>query len=157
MTVHLTSNTEKEYRCIQCGSDSVNIIREGADPRLKCNGCQMLFDGSQAKAAEKAGAIPDKAPEPIQATVPTEAASNPREVPKSSEPEKTSKQEQQKSSTPRIPREPAFVFISRDRKEVEFVTEKELVARTLNWQSRNKNYDLYQLNEKKSTVKVTFE
>lgn len=156
--------TPGKYPCIFCGSEDANVIREGADPRLKCNVCNGLYDGSQSTEAKEAGQIPDpnNPPKPSEPRMLDEAASNPRTAPSSDrEPveeaeSKLGQDEPQRQAS--IPRTPDFVFITRNRRdsEVEYVTKKDLKKTVLKWESRGVNYDIYSLTPKKAQVKVDF-
>lgn len=151
MKVQMISNTDKEYPCVNCGGTNVSIIREGHNPRLKCNACSFLFDGANSLAAQEADAIPESSPETLEAAfepdreyaavidepdkpVITNVSQVPHKVP--------------------IPKLPKYVFISKDRKYFNFVTEKSLKSQALSWEASGRKYDLFELTAKKSVVKL---
>lgn len=154
MRAVMKRNTDKEYPCVNCGSINANIVREGDDPRLKCNECGIMFDGSASLEAKEADAIPDSAPEI--------AEDNPREVqPRGKERGVQLSNDLQPlfdaNKPKKIPRYVDYVFISKDRKQYEFISERDLKKIALKWESEGKKYELYQLTSKKSSVKVDIE
>lgn len=149
---HITPNTDKDLPCVSCGGPG-NIIREGADPRLKCLRCNFLYNGSDSEAAKEAGNIPDGPPVIPDTTLP-KVDRNLREpitdLPKVS-------QEIPPSSLAKIPRTPSYVFISKDRTGVEFATKKTLKQIALRWETQGRTFDCFELNPKKVSAKVTIE
>lgn len=155
-------NTDRDYKCVRCGSPDVNIIRESADPRLKCLRCNFMFDASQAQGAVEAGAlpsepIPDDVPlsEPIRRNTPTEGES--KDDQRAQDPLQNGSRARKDKLHKPIPRSPNYVFISKDRSQMEFCTEKNVVTTTLRWKSQDINFDLFELTAKTSTVKVNIQ
>lgn len=165
MLVHQTSNTEKSYPCIHCGSESANIVREGDDPRLKCNQCNGMYQASQSIALQEAGGLP----EPHEPTAEEKLRADKAKKMEEREPiEKTRETAKAEQSTdeqdyqrverrPGIPRTPNFVLITKDRKDFRFVTQKDLKKVVLEFEAREKKYDVYQLTPKQASVKVDFD
>lgn len=170
--VHPIKNTDKSYLCTNCGEGSVSIIRDGTDPRLKCNTCNFVFNGSDSKAAEIAGAIPngppkledpnppktDPARQPIKRedyTLP-ELLDEPKERRIQAKPVDHDDHSVHVGGT-RIPRKIDYVLVSKDRKKTEFIQEKDLKKVVLRWESGNQNYELFELQPKKSSVNIDIE
>lgn len=120
----------------------------------------MMFDGSQAKAAAAAGAIPEQG---LQNTEALQADRGLKDVPEverrqiattGGKAASTAKDPERKTS---IPRKPDFVLISADRRRVEYVTDKKLKQTLLKWEGQEIKYQLFSLVEKKAEVKVEFD
>lgn len=131
------SNTDKEYPCIFCGS-SGNIIREGANPRIKCNSCNGLYDGQDSLNAKEAGMIPDGLPElkeepynPLDHKLPDVIETNSGNVPKS----------------------PSHFFVSKSRNRFEFCTKRDFKKTALKWEQEG-SYDCFELVPKKISAKI---
>lgn len=135
-------NTEKELPCVHCGSKDTSIIREGNDPRLKCNRCNGMFDASQSIAAQDAGAIPDKPPE-LQDPNP--------------EPTVKPKPESTAQAISKIPRSPVYVAITKDRQQAEFCTKRDLKKLILGLEAQGLSYDVFELTARKAEAKVHIE
>lgn len=148
MKAIIKRNTDKEYPCVQCGSINANIIREGDDPKLKCNDCNMVYQASVSLDAKEAGAIPEEAP------VLQEQAPPPRQP---VENKVSSDDVKENAAKLKIPRTVDYVFIAKNRREAEFVSSRDFKKVALKWESAGKNYELYQLNQKKSSVKIDIE
>lgn len=151
MRAVMKRNTDKEYPCVNCGSINANIVREGDDPRLKCNDCGMMFNASASLEAKEADAIPDSAPQ-IEEQEPVVNDPEPRRV------QQSDLEALYESNKPKkIPRYVDYVFISKDRKQYEFISERDLKKTALKWESEGKKYELYELQSKKSSVKIDIE
>lgn len=146
--VRLTSNTTKDYPCIQCGGPG-NIVKEGDNPRLKCLDCGMMYDGNDSKALKERGEIPTEAPK-IKEDPP--------------EPDRPSPMQGELIAGPAehkrlplitaLPRNPSHVILSKNRKEFDFVTEKTFKKKILEWEASGKNYDVFQLMKFEYSVTV---
>lgn len=105
---------------------------------------------SDSKAAEDAGAIPSEAPQ-IEPTEPV--TSNPRsstlqkDTPKVESTNEVNKQF-------KVPRTVNYVFLSKDRKQVEFIPARDLKKVALKWESKGRGYELFELTPKQSSVKI---
>lgn len=163
--VHQTPNTEKVYPCIHCGSESANVVREGDDPRLKCNQCNGMYQASQSLALQQAGELPEPHEPTTEEKLRAEQAAKIAErepIEKAKDTERFEYPTSQEDS-PRverrvgIPRSPDFVLVTKDRKDYRFVTKKDLKKVVLEFESREKKYDVYQLTAKQASVKVDFD
>lgn len=165
--VHATPNTDKDWPCVHCGSQSFNIVREaqGGNPaRLKCNVCNGMYDSTDSEAAKEADAIPDPANPPAvrEPELVDNAASNPRVAtpnPRDAKSDPNPETERVRSVAPlsSIPRSPDYVLIAKNRQAVEYVTKKNLKKAILKWEAEEVNYDLYELKATQAAVKVEFE
>lgn len=156
MTAHVTSNTDKVYPCVMCGSESANIIREGADPRLKCNNsrCNFMYNASDSTAAQEQGTIPDGLPE-LQAA--PDPAANPRTVVDKevvSQDHPTKGPTEYASEAAKLPRTITHLIIAKDRYGYDFCNKKNLNAKLLSWSAAGKTFDLYELTPKKVSAKI---
>lgn len=155
---HLTSNTEKTYPCIFCGSKSANIIRESSSlesTRIKCNDCNGVYAASDSKELQEKGQLPDGPPvvqEPVQ---PASKDGGGRDPVVRDQPSKDAVvSENRPSDRGSVPRTPSFVFISKDRAITEFYTRRDLKKAVLSWEHRGVKYDVFELNPKKISAKV---
>lgn len=146
MAAHLISNTDKDYKCVQCGDGNISVIRaDKENPRLKCNGCSFLFDANDALAAEKAGAIPSSSPETLAgAEDPTTIEAHVNHV----------MDKVRETKAVRVPRYPKYVLVTKDRSDYAFTTQKDFKKVALTWESFGYKYDIFELTSKKLDVKV---
>lgn len=152
--VRMMKNTDKEYPCTNCGSINSNIVREGANPRLKCSDCNFMFNGSDSLAAKEAGAIPDGPPEiqePFIPEPPVEAERSSADVPTVNGGTGTGE------ASIKVPRTPSHVFIAKRRDKVEFCTKKDLKRVAVKWQYENIPHDVFELLPKTIRAKVEIE
>lgn len=140
---HLMNNTSKRYPCPNCGTPG-NIIREGADPRMKCNNarCNFMYDGSASLAAVEANAIPDK---PIELDDP---------IAEPLEPEVPVIRATTTAHSTKLPRTLSFVVVSKDRIDFEFTTKKGLKRVIFEWETSNRRYEVFELSPKKVSANV---
>lgn len=128
-----------------CGT-SGNIIREGPDPRIKCNNarCNFMYDGSVSRAAVEANSIPEKPPELDEPTYEEEQPAS-----------KASKGEVVHTTrAKRLPRTLSYVVVTKDRSDFEFTTSKGLKRVIFEWETSNKRYELFELTPKKVSANV---
>lgn len=138
-------NTEKDFPCTRCGAPG-NVIREGANPRLKCVACNFMFDASDSLAAKEAGNVPQSVPE---------MQDNVAELPRANaEPKEIGNRP---ITSPEIPRTPSYVFVSKDRAQHEFCTRRDLTKTALKWQLSDDSYDVFELSPKKINAKISIE
>lgn len=147
-------NTTQELPCVICGSLG-NIVREAPNPhetRVKCNSCGHTYSKQDSLDAKQAGAIPDAPPENVEKfkPIPTE------EVVPPPLPEHSPSKNIDVTGTLSVPRTPAFVFVSKDRKTVQFCTKKDLKKTALQWETLGKRYDMFELQAKKVSAKIEF-
>lgn len=143
---HVIKNTDKEFPCVNCGSQNVSIVREGTDPRLKCNapGCGFTFNGSDSLDAKAKGSIPD-APPVLQDPSPERTPDflgdpNPLIY--------------TETVVKKLPRTLSYVIVSKDRTKHEFCNTKELKKLVLKWETSGKPYEVFELQSKQITARV---
>lgn len=153
MSARIVSNTDKTFHCIQCGSTATSIVRESPDPRLKCNDCNFLFNGSDSKAAEEAGAIPNGPPKLQESVLPK----TPRSESQGKETQPSVNVSENRSTELSIPRTPSYVFISKKRDAVEFCNKKDLKRVAVKWQYENIPHDVFELSAKLIRAKIEIE
>ena len=153
----IMQNTSKGYKCVQCGSEAVNVIREdpaGVNPRLKCTTCNFMFDASAAEAAEKAGEIPTSSPETLAAAVEPETTV--------AEPGSSMQEARKRWGVPakvpiqastKLPRTLSYVFVSKDRTKSEFCNSKEVKKVALRWEQEGP-YEVFELTPKQFDVQL---
>ena len=158
--MRILKNTDKIFNCVQCGAETSNIVREdpkGTNPRLKCTGCNFLFDAQDAEAAKEAGAIPVSSPETLAKAVDPEveihSSSGNKTIAVPEFENHTPSEEMGMFTVNKIPRTPTYVFIAKDKSRVEFCTSKEVKKLALKWEQGG-SYDVYELNPKQFDVKV---
>lgn len=157
MQVRPMLNTDKIIPCTNCGQPG-NIIREGADPRLRCTNCGFSYNKSDSDAAVEAGAIPNEAPtldDPNpEATDPFASTGEGAEA--ESSPSLPTGPPDIVHSTSKFPRTPGYIFISKDRERFEIVGKRDFRKAAL-WWAQGEKYDLFELLPKKSSVKIDVE
>lgn len=152
MTAHLIAqNPDTPYQCTVCGNDDVTILRQDPkDPRLKCNACGFVFSGEDSLKAAAAGAIKASSPEALAAAVEPETETY--KPTKAVEIAERNYQTDNKGYVQaKVPRTPKYVFMSKDRKQHSFCTERDFKKTVLVWEAKG-NYDVFELNSK--TVEV---
>lgn len=146
------SNTTQNLPCVLCGAPG-NIVREApnqSDVRVKCSSCGHTYSKMDSLDAQAAHQIPEYAgPAPEPAYHPEQEV-----MPPSPEPSRS--QNSTDTGTLAVPRTPAFVFVSKDRKTVEFCTKKDLKRKALQWETTGKTYDMFELLPKKVSAKIEF-
>lgn len=145
--MRLMSNTDKVYPCTMCGSEG-NIIREGTNPRLKCNVCNFMYDASDSQAAVEQGTIPDGIPDVVESTAIEEFLSKPVKV----FPESI-----QAPTNTKLPRTLHYVIVSRDRTEYEFSNSRDVKKRVLQWSASSKSFEVFELIPKAVSAKIEIE
>lgn len=147
--MRIVRNTDKSYPCVNCGADDANIVREGSDPRLKCNRCNFMYDASQSKEAQEADAIPDGPPQIKEEPAYIDSSAELIE----SVPARIAPARAERVVT-KVPRTPAYVLISKDRQRAEFTSSKDIDTAILRWKYEDVKFDLFELQPKKVTAKV---
>lgn len=149
---HFISNTDKTYPCVQCGSESANIVREGVDPRMKCTRCNFMYNASDSIAAKEAGEIPNEAAyTPPAEPEPDTNPRRPREEPTRDAANSTPSRVREAAT---VPRSPSYVFISKTRDRTEFATKKNVKQIAMRWQYEGVKFDLFELQPKAVSAKV---
>lgn len=157
--MHIIKNTDKSYPCTNCGSENVSIVREDSqNPRLKCNTCNFMFNGQDSLAAKESGGLKGSSEEELALAAEPEIYTieeKPEtwasvETPRTSTGEVSAKLY---TSSKAIPRSPAYLFITKDRRTQEIVSQKDFKKTVLRWETGAK-YDCYQLSPKQVGVKV---
>lgn len=161
MTAHFINQTTDPYPCVNCGADDYTVIRQDAsNPRLKCNRCKFTYNGADSLAAEEAGAIPTSSAETLaSADEPLREHTSTNEL-QAAQPRIDVRDERAAYASPmvqKIPKSPAYVFISKRRDRVEYATEKDVKAVALRWESEGPNYDVFALAPKKFEVTLEIE
>lgn len=155
MTAHITTNTEKTYPCIRCGSKQANIIREASslsETKVKCSdtNCNFVYTAQDSKELEEKGQIPN-GPPAIQESVQTKEERSADRIPRDSH---TPAAEHISGGATGLPRSPAFIFISRDRTRSQLCTKRDLRKQTLAWEHEGVKYDVYELQPRKVSAKI---
>lgn len=148
--VHMLKNTDKSYRCTQCGDTDTSIIREGDNPRLKCNNCQFMFSAKDSLAAEEAGVIKPSSPEALAEA--SEPEREVRETPPHLQTTEVKNLTYVTNEPVKVPAQPAYVFVAKDGSRHEFVTKRDFRKMVIKWQLTP--HTVYKLSKMKVELRI---
>lgn len=142
------------YKCVLCKTPSEVIVKGSTleSTKCKCPKCGMMFQAADSVALAKSSKEPNANDTGTEA--PSSAADQESQVRNEVRHTAAGITNPYEGERTRLPRTLAYVIVSKDRTRHEFVNKKQLKKAVLQWETREKPYEVFELSPKSVQAKV---